>query len=179
MANNNKHTGPNVPALRFPEFSGKWEMTVFENICKIGTGSKNTQDKSENGKYPFYVRSQKVERINEYTFDGEAVLTAGDGVGVGKVFHYSTGKIAVHQRVYILSQFKCSGKYLFHYFSSKFYERVKKISAKNSVDSVRYDMIANMPISLPDSREQNMIAMFLSLLDERIATQSKIIEEQV
>ena len=102
---------------------------------------------------------------------------AGDGVGVGKVFHYSTGKIGVHQRVYILTDFKCDGKYLYYYFSSKFYNRVKRMSAKNSVDSVRMEMIANMPISLPSQEEQAKIGLLLSKLEERIATQNKIIED--
>ena len=166
-----------VPHLRFPEFSGEWEKKRFKDVCNITTGNKNTQDKSDDGIYPFYVRSQNVERINSWTFDGEAILTAGDGVGVGKVFHYSTGKIGVHQRVYILSDFKCDGKYLYSYFAGNFYNRVKRMSAKNSVDSVRMEMIADMPISLPSTMEQKKIGHLLALLDERIATQNKIIED--
>lgn len=146
-------------------------------MCKITTGNKNTQDKVENGLYPFYVRSQNIERINSWTFDGEAILTAGDGVGVGKVFHYSVGKIGVHQRVYILSDFKCNGKYLYQYFSSHFYNRVKRMSAKNSVDSVRMEMIADMPLYLPSIGEQYKIGKLLALIDERMATQNKIIEK--
>ena len=163
--------------MRFPEFADKWEKGYFKDVCKITTGNKNTQDKDENGLYPFYVRSQNIERINSWTFDGEAILTAGDGVGVGKVFHYSIGKIGVHQRVYILSNFKCDGKYLYQYFSSRFYNRVKRMSAKNSVDSVRMEMIADMPLYLPSVGEQHKIGKLLALLDERISTQNKIIEK--
>ena len=177
MADNNENKVLNVPPLRFPEFSGEWERKRFRDVCNITTGNKNTQDKSDDGIYPFYVRSQIVERINSWTFDGEAILTAGDGVGVGKVFHYSTGKIGVHQRVYILSDFKCDGKYLYSYFAGHFYNRVKRMSAKNSVDSVRMEMIADMPISLPSTEEQKKIGHLLALLDERIATQNKIIED--
>ena len=147
------------------------------DVCNTSTGNKNTQDKTDDGIYPFYVRSQTVERINSWTFDGEAILTAGDGVGVGKVFHHTYGKIGVHQRVYILSDFKCDANYLFHLFSSKFYNRVKRMSAKNSVDSVRKEMITDMPLSLPCCQEQVKIGNMLSILDERIATQNKIIEK--
>ena len=167
----------NVPNLRFPEFEGEWENCKFRDVCSISTGNKNTQDKIDDGIYPFYVRSQTVERINSWTFDGEAILTAGDGVGVGKVFHHTYGKIGVHQRVYILSDFKCDANYLFHFFSSKFYNRVKRMSAKNSVDSVRKEMITDMPLSLPSHQEQVKIGYLLSLLDERIATQNKIIDK--
>ena len=183
MANDKQNTNPNVPnkgnvpRLRFPEFTEDWVKYKISNICKIATGNKNTQDKEDDGLYPFYVRSQNVERINSWTFDGEAILTAGDGVGVGKVFHYSLGKIGVHQRVYILSDFNCNGKFLYSYFSSRFYNRVKRMSAKNSVDSVRMEMIADMPISIPKEREQIKIGDLLSLLDQRIVTQNKIIED--
>ena len=177
MTINNENKKLNVPNLRFPEFQGEWEKCKFKDVCSTSTGNKNTQDKADDGIYPFYVRSQTVERINSWTFDGEAILTAGDGVGVGKVFHHSYGKIGVHQRVYILSDFKCDANYLFHFFSSKFYNRVKRMSAKNSVDSVRKEMITDMPLSLPCHQEQFKIGHILSLLDERIATQNKIIED--
>jgi len=167
----------NVPNLRFPEFQGEWEKCKLGDVCNTSTGNKNTQDKTDDGIYPFYVRSQTVERINSWTFDGEAILTAGDGVGVGKVFHHTYGKIGVHQRVYILSDFKCDANYLFHFFSSKFYNRVKRMSAKNSVDSVRKEMITDMPLSLPCCQEQIKIGYMLSILDERISTQNKIIED--
>ena len=167
----------NVPNLRFPEFQGEWEKCKLGDVCNTSTGNKNTQDKTDDGIYPFYVRSQTVERINSWTFDGEAILTAGDGVGVGKVFHHTYGKIGVHQRVYILSNFKCDANYLFHFFSSKFYNRVKRMSAKNSVDSVRKEMITDMPLSLPCCQEQVKIGYILSILDERISTQNKIIED--
>lgn len=49
------------------------------------------------------------------------------------------------------------------------------MSAKNSVDSVRMEMIADMPISLPSLNEQAQIGLLLSKLDERIATQNTII----
>ena len=146
-------------------------------MCNTSTGNKNTQDKVNDGIYPFYVRSQNVERINSWTFDGEAVLTAGDGVGVGKVFHHTYGKVGVHQRVYILSDFKCDANYLFHYFASNFYNRIKRMSAKNSVDSVRKEMITEMPLYLPCQQEQTKIGQLLTLLDERIAIQSKVIED--
>ena len=137
----------------------------------------NTQDKIEGGAYPFYVRSSTIERANKYTYDGIAILTPGDGA-IGKVFHYSEGKIAVHQRVYILSDITIGTKYLFYYFADKFYNRVMRLSAKNTVDSVRINMITDMPISLPSLAEQEKIAGFLSLIDERIQSCSETIKER-
>jgi len=70
------------------EIPKDWETRRLRYLCDIRTGDKDTADATDDGTYPFFVRSQKVRKIDTFSFDGEAVLTAGDGVGVGKVFHY-------------------------------------------------------------------------------------------
>ena len=146
------------------------EFKKLGKSCSVQTGNKDTQDKVENGDYPFFVRSNTVERINSYSYDGEAILTSGDGVGVGKNFHYINGKFDYHQRVYALKAFKenFSGKFIFQVFQEKFYKRVMRLSAKNSVDSVRMNMITEMPIYFPAFPEQQKIASFLSAVDKKI-----------
>lgn len=157
-----------------------WKNENVGNICQICTGSRNTQDNTKNGRYPFFVRSDKVERINTYSYDGEAVLTAGDGVGVGKVVHYINGKFDFHQRVYKMSNFKgIDGKYFYYCFKNFFYNRVKSMSAKNSVDSVRLDMIRDMTILIPNNiKEQKLIADTLTNIDNLIDSLQKIIEKK-
>jgi type I restriction enzyme S subunit len=149
-----------------------WDFDYIENLARITTGSRNTQDRVDDGQYPFFVRSQTVERINSYSFDGEAVLTAGDGVGTGKVFHYINGKFDVHQRVYRISEFsaKTNGYFFYLYFSSRFYNRIMQMTAKSSVDSVRREMIARMLILLPPTKgEQEAIGTIISDMDAEIA----------
>lgn len=165
----------NVPALRFKEFSDKWQVFNLEELSDVTTGNKDTQNRLDDGEFPFFVRSQTVEKINSYAYDGEAVLTSGDGVGVGKNFHYINGKFDYHQRVYCIFNFKSqvSGKYIFYYFSEKFNKRVMGLSAKNSVDSVRRSMITEMPISIPTLSEQTKIANFLTAIDEKITQLTK------
>ena len=156
--------------LRFKDNNGNdypsWEEKYIQDVCSITTGKGNTQDKEENGVYPFYVRSPIVEKSNKYIFDGEAVLTVGDGVGTGKVFHYVNGKFNFHQRVYKMSNFSgINGRYFYYYFSTHFYDRVKRMTAKTSVDSVRMDMIAKMPIFIPTNAEQDKIINLLTNIE--------------
>ena len=164
-------SGQTVPALRFAGFTDKWEVRKVKEVCSISTGKSNTQDHVENGKYPFYVRSPIIERSNRYLFDEEAVLTVGDGVGTGKVFHYVNGKYDLHQRVYRMFDFSddITAKYFFYYFSNHFYDRVMAMTAKTSVDSVRYEMIADMDIAMPIVSEQKLIANYFRQLDHLIA----------
>ena len=148
-----------------------WEVDKVASFASITTGSRNTQDRIEDGQYPFFVRSQTVEKINSYSFDGEAVLTAGDGVGTGKVFHYINGKFDCHQRVYRISNFEpeLDGFFFYTYFSNHFYDRIMSMTAKSSVDSVRMEMIAKMLMPLPPPSEQKAIASILSDMDTEIA----------
>lgn len=136
-----------------------WPEEEIRSFASIGTGAKDTKDRVDSGRYPFFVRSQKVERIDSWSFDGEAILTAGDGVGTGKVFHYIDGKFDYHQRVYRISDFpaEVSGRYFFYQFSRNFLARIESLTAKSSVDSVRMETIAGMKIPLPDRAEQDRI----------------------
>ncbi len=144
-----------------------WRVEPIEDFAVVTTGDRNTQDREADGAYPFFVRSQTVERINSYSFDGEAVLTAGDGVGTGKIFHYVDGKCGIHQRVYRISNFRAdvSGYYFYLFFSQRFYSRIMQMTAKSSVDSVRRDMITRMMVALPPRSEQEAIAAALTDAD--------------
>jgi type I restriction enzyme, S subunit len=156
-----------------------WVLLKTEEIVSIQTGSKNTVDNKKDGLYPFFVRSQSVERIDTHSYDCEAVLTAGDGVGTGKVFHYINGKFDVHQRVYVMSNFDgVLGKFYYFYFSRFFLDEVLKYTAKSSVDSVRRDMIAKMLIPLPPMEEQKAIATALSEIGGLIDSLSKLKEKK-
>lgn len=172
--------GETQPRLRFPEFQNdeNWMEKPISSFAKVTTGGRDTQNKIDNGRYPFFVRSQTVERIDSFSYEGEAVLTSGDGVGVGKNFHYINGKFDFHQRVYSIYDFDDSvnGRFFFFYFSEQFYERVMRMSAKNSVDSVRMAMITKMPVLLPSPLEQQRIADCLSSLDALITAETEKLE---
>ena len=141
----------------------EWDVATVDQIASITTGDKDTQDADPSAKYPFFVRSQTVERISSYSFAGEAVLTAGDGVGTGKVFHYFIGRFDFHQRVYCIHSFTDDmlGYYFFCHFQTHFMARVAQFSAKGSVDSVRRHMIAKMLVPKPACDEQAQVVSIL------------------
>ena len=144
------------------EIGESWTIKRLKYLCKIQTGSQDTQDAVDEGAYPFYVRSPIVERIDKYVFDGEAVLMAGDGVGAGRIFHYVNGKFGCHQRVYIINSLQqITGKYLYYYMQSFFSLEVEKGSAKSTVDSIRLPMLQNFMICYPTITEQEEIIEYL------------------
>ena len=157
------------PEIRFAGFNDAWEQRKAKELCSIGTGKSNTQDQVDDGKYPFYIRSDVPVRSNKYLYDCEAVITIGDG-NIGKVFHYVNGKFDLHQRCYKMTDFQdIWGKYFFYYFSTRFYDRAMKMTAKATVDSVRLEMISEMDIWKPiQIDEQQKIAELFTNLDNLI-----------
>lgn len=157
-----------------------WDVKRLKYLCTIQTGDKDTVNAIDDGKYPFFVRSQSAERIGTYTFDCEAVLTAGDGAGVGKVFHYVNGKFDFHQRVYMMNEFRfVSGRFFYWYLSSMFAVVALEGGAKSTVDSLRMPVLMNFPFTVPPLDEQRMIVAFVdteaSKLDALIAEQRRLI----
>lgn len=146
-----------------------WDQKRLRFLCSITTGSKNTEDSDPSSEYPFFVRSDKVEHLSSYSFDDEAVITAGDGVGVARVFHYYNGKFDAHQRVYVLTRFKgIEGRFFYYYFKQNLADEVLKISAKSTVDSLRLPMLQNFTVCVPPLPEQHTIAAFLDRETARI-----------
>ena len=144
------------------EIPAHWEVRRLRTLANIKTGGRDTVDQQEEGKYPFFVRSQTVERINTWSFDGEAVLTAGDGVGVGKVFHYVNGKFDYHQRVYKFSNFRAViGRFFFYFFKEMLRFEVLQGTAKSTVDSLRLPMLQNFPVVVLPLSEQRAIVAFI------------------
>lgn len=153
---------------RLPGFSDPWKEVRLGKVSKIGTGNKNNEDKVVNGKYPFFVRSSNVERINSYSYDGEAILIPGEGK-IGEIIHYVNGKFDYHQRVYKISNFSnCLGKYLYYYLMCFFGKQATNNSVKACVDSLRLSTFTNMKILYPSFEEQTTIAQVLTAADSEI-----------
>ena len=156
---------------RLPGFADEWVEKKLGDISQIKTGNRNSDEAVENGKYPFYVRSQKVYSIDSYSFDGEAILVPGEG-GIGSIFHYINGKFDYHQRVYKISDFanEVCGKFIYFYMSRYFGEYALSLTVKATVDSLRLPTFEEFVIHMPSNiKEQQAIATILSDMDKEIA----------
>ena len=146
-------------------FETKWR--TLAEIADIGTGSSNTNEAVEDGKYPFFVRSQEPLRKNDYEYDETAIITAGDGVGVGKVYHYVEGKYALHQRAYRIHIVAPDvlPRFFFYYMKAKFLPYIQKNVFQGSVSSIRRPMLNAFPVPVPDVELQERIVNVLDNFD--------------
>ena len=144
-------------------FHSDTKIVQLADIADIGTGSSNTNEAVEDGKYPFFVRSQEPLRKNDFEYDETAIITAGDGVGVGKVYHYIEGRYALHQRAYRIhiNTPEVVPKYYFHYMKAKFLPYIQKTMFQGSVASIRRPMLNAFPVPVPSLDVQNRIVKVL------------------
>lgn len=141
---------------------GDVEWKTLGEVAKIGTGSHDTQDALEEGNYTFYARGREPLKLNVFDFDEVAIITPGDGAGVGKVFHYAQGKYALHQRAYRMVPYESmEPRFVYHYLSSYFYAYIQKASVSSSVTSLRRPMFLNFPIPVPSRSEQLRLVAIL------------------
>ena len=156
---------------RLPGFSGEWETKRLGDVAHIKTGSKNNEDKDDNGQYPLFVRSAIVERINSYCYDGEAILVPGEG-GIENIFHYINGRFDCHQRVYMINRFTNDvfGKLIYYIMVLQFGRHAMQNTVKATVDSLRLPTFQTFSFSIPkDIAEQRATASVLSDIDAEIA----------
>lgn len=138
-----------------------WQEISLRYLARVETGSRDTVDAVPGGDYPFIIRSQKPLEIDTYSYDTEAVLTAGDGA-VGEIFHHVDGRFEVHQRVYVMHDFRgMHGRFFFYYFSSEFGQTVAYGGAQSTVASLRRPMFTGFPVAVPPLDVQRAIAGYL------------------
>ena len=190
MADNNENKVLNVPHLRFPEFSGEWKKCKLGDLCNVLMCKRIlvSQTNTEDG-VPFYkigtIGSTPDAYISKELFDdykvkynyprkGEVMITCAGTVGKCVVYD---GEDAYFQDSNIVwidnpTQYISNG-FLFHLLSKVDWRKL------NSTTIIRIynDDLRNLKMSYPRKEEQQKISHLLSLLDERIATQNKIIED--
>ena len=198
MANNNKHTGPNVPALRFPEFSGEWKRKALsefvDRVTRRNKGLKSTRPLTISAQFglvdqtEFFKKSVAGADLSNYYLlsKGEFAYNKSysDGYPLGAIKRLDRYDSGVLSSLYICFVPKpyMSSDYLVQYFeSTKWNQVVKDISGEGA----RNHGLLNVPVTgffetqhyIPKRDEQEKLGAFLTLIEKRIATQSKIIEE--
>ena len=200
---NNEHKKLNVPNLRFPEFQGEWEKQKLCDISsivgRIGFRGYTTNDIVEKGmgaialsptnivnnqltydKDNTYISMSKYEESPEIMIKRGDVIFVKTGSTVGKVAYVDKMicKTTLNPQVVVLKNIKCDNYILSVIMSTRnFQNKIQRITVGGAVPTLSQVAMGNIFISLPAAKEQEKISKFISLLDERIATQNKIIDK--
>ncbi|MFM7278486.1 MAG: restriction endonuclease subunit S, partial [Microcystis aeruginosa] len=141
----------------------------LRNLVDIRTGKLNSNAAEENGIYPFFTCSRDVYRINDYAFDCEAILLAGNNAsGDFNVKHYS-GKFNAYQRTYVITinpEKRIAYRYLYYQLLHSLKE-FKQKSVGAATKFLKIGIIQDMEIPLPNIYEQNKIVVNLDSLQTK------------
>ena len=186
-----------VPALRFPGFKNSWDCTILEKLSKkIGDGIHSTPSYDDDGTFYFIngnnlnrgkivitsstkrVSEKEAYKNNAENLEADSILMSINGT-IGNVALYNNEPIMLGKSAcYINSKDNVDKKFLFYYLQypktqSYFEAELTGTTIKNlSLQSIR-----KTKICIPTIEEQHKISHFLQKIDERIATQNKIIEK--
>ena len=196
MASNNNKDKCNVPHLRFPEFSGEWKMATFGDIAKGFDYGMNAAAKSFDGNNK-YIRITDIDEVSsQYLYDdvvspdGELedrylvkendILLARTGASTGKSYLYrnSDGKLYFAGFLIRANIYKHNSYFVFSQLHTLRYKKwISVMSARSGQPGINSQEYASFPVYTTSLQEEDKIATFLKLLDERIITQNKIIEK--
>ena len=193
---NNENKKLNVPNLRFPEFEGEWEKCKFGDIATGFDYGMNAAAKNYDGVNK-YIRITDIDEASStytdkdivspdgiltdnYLVNNRDILLARTGASTGKSYLYkkSDGKlyyagfliranVTTHDPYFVFSQLH----------THRYWRWVSIMSARSGQPGINSQEYSSFPIYTTSIEEESKIAKLLSLLDERISTQNKIIEK--
>ena len=193
MADNNENKVLNVPHLRFPEFSGEWETKSINDLADvIGGGTPDTTVKSYwDGEIQWFTPSEigknkyvdsSLRTITEVGLNNSSAkllppntILLSSRATIGEC-SLSLRECATNQGFQCLVSKKCNVDFLYYLIQTKKKDLIRK-SCGSTFLEISANEVRKIQVSVPSDVEQQKIAELLSLIDERIATQNKIIED--
>ena len=193
MKNNNENKILNVPHLRFPEFSGEWnKYTINDLATVVGGGTPDTTVKSYWGGDIQWFTPSEIGKNKYVDFSKRTITRDGLDNSSAKLLPLHTillssratvgecsiasNECTTNQGFQSLIAKQCNIDFLYYLIQTK-----KKDLIRNACGSTFLEISANeirkIKVAVPVQNEQEQIAKLLSLIDERIATQNKIIEK--
>ena len=183
----------NVPNLRFPEFSGEWVTKSINDLAVvIGGGTPDTTVKSYwDGEIQWFTPSEigknkyvdsSLRTITEVGLNNSSAkllppntILLSSRATIGEC-SLSLRECATNQGFQCLVSKKCNVDFLYYLIQTKKKDLIRK-SCGSTFLEISANEVRKIQVSVPSDVEQQKIAELLSLIDERIATQNKIIED--
>lgn len=133
--------------------SDEWPSRRLGDLCMIRTGRKDVNQGNPSGLYPFFTCAAQHTYSDEYSFDCEAILVAGNGV-VGQATYYK-GKFEAYQRTYVLTDFAgISGRYLYRLLEGRLAKELSGRRLGNTMPYIKVGMLKDFLVLVPDASAQ-------------------------
>ncbi len=148
--------------------SGRWESHAFGDLCDIRTGKLDSNAATEDGEYPFFTCAPQTLKIDNYAFDCEALLLAGNNAaGNYSVKHYK-GKFNAYQRTYVI-EIKEDNLVLYEYLRRVLegsLDLLQRLSTGSSTKFLTMKVLLPLKIILPPLELQAEYVQIMRHIDE-------------
>ena len=186
---NNEHKKLNVPNLRFPEFSGEWEKCKLSDLCTFFSGgTPSSSNKDFYGGDIAFIRSGELHADNtelfvtKEGFDSSSAKMVEVGDLLLAMYGATSGDIAISKikgainQAILCIRTKQNKKFIESVWN-KHVSKILKKYLQGGQGNLSADIVKSISFSFPNLAEQERLSSLMSLLDERIATQNKIIDK--
>ncbi len=197
MSDTQKHTKPNVPNLRFPGFSGEWEESTFGDCCTGFDYGMNAASKQFDGKHKYIRITDIDENTSEYRGDGVVspdteidehyrvkendILFARTGASTGKTYLYDPKDGRLYYAGFLIRMNvspRNDSRFVFYQTQTPRYKKwVQIMSMRSGQPGINSQEYSSYRCFLPKLEEQQKIAKLLTIIDQRISIQNKVIED--
>ena len=197
MTINNEHKKLNVPNLRFPEFQGDWEEKRLSEIADLFKGNGISKEQLTDTGEPCILygelytkyKSEVISDIFSKTDIDTRKLVKSKANDViipcsgETAVDIATARCVPYDNILlggdlnIIRLYDCDGSFMSYQLNGKRKYDLAKVAQGVSVVHLYGDHLKGVKTYNPCLEEQKKIAKLLSLLDERIATQNKIIDK--
>ena len=179
----------NVPNLRFPEFQGEWEKSKLSDLCTFFSGgTPSSSNKDFYGGDIAFIRSGELHAnstelfISQDGYDNSSAKMVEIGDLLLAMYGATSGDIAISKIKGAINQaILCirtnQNKKFIESVWNKHVSKILRKYLQGGQGNLSADIVKGISFSFPTLEEQERIANLISLLDERIATQNKIIED--
>ena len=174
MADNKDKKVLNVPHLRFPEFSGEWEKCKLGDIAPLQRGFDLPTHQLEVGTNPVVYSNGIMNYHSSYKCKAPGLVTGRSGT-IGKFTFISNGYYWPHNTSLWVTDFNGNIPEFIYYLYQTI--KIEQYATGSGVPTLNRNDVHRHKVCVPHTIEQSKIAELFMLLDERIATQNKIIEK--
>ena len=173
MSDTQKHTKSNVPNLRFPEFDNNWHSISLDELAP---GIASGRSKASVGSYALIGSTGIIGTTSKAEYSGKLILVARVGANAGFI-NYFEGTYGITDNTLIVKtkdQDEDFCKYIYYYLN---HENLNKLVFGSGQPLITGGMLKRVKVFLGGHKEISKISLFLSLIDERISIQNKVIEK--
>lgn len=159
-------------------FSGKeYPIYKWNDVFVTTTGKLDSNAMEENGRYPFFTCAKEIYRINDYAFDQEALLLAGNNAAGKYDVKYYKGRFNAYQRTYVLS---LKGNWVYSLFKYQLEDKLLYLQQQSLGGLTKYltlKILGELEFIVPPLNEQNQFAYFVEKIDKSKLSVQKSLEK--